>query len=92
MEMFTSRLRLHNDSQHGATMNTFVPESVRNRCVVRNRWLVTGVAGFIGSNLLETLLRLDQKWSAGQLLHRPPAQPGPGPEAGSRTPSGGVSG
>lgn len=25
------------------------------------RWLVTGVAGFIGSNLLEQLLRLDQK-------------------------------
>lgn len=25
------------------------------------RWLVTGVAGFIGSNLLETLLQLDQK-------------------------------
>lgn len=24
------------------------------------RWLITGVAGFIGSNLLETLLRLDQ--------------------------------
>lgn len=24
-------------------------------------WLITGVAGFIGSNLLETLLRLDQK-------------------------------
>jgi UDP-N-acetylglucosamine 4-epimerase len=24
-------------------------------------WMVTGVAGFIGSNLLETLLRLDQK-------------------------------
>src|ERR1700716_1177717 len=24
-------------------------------------WLVTGVAGFIGSNLLETLLGLDQK-------------------------------
>jgi UDP-N-acetylglucosamine 4-epimerase len=23
-------------------------------------WLVTGVAGFIGSNLLETLLELDQ--------------------------------
>ena len=23
-------------------------------------WLITGVAGFIGSNLLETLLRLDQ--------------------------------
>lgn len=25
------------------------------------RWLITGVAGFIGSNLLETLLKLDQK-------------------------------
>ena len=24
-------------------------------------WLVTGVAGFIGSNILETLLKLDQK-------------------------------
>ena len=23
-------------------------------------WLITGVAGFIGSNLLETLLKLDQ--------------------------------
>ncbi|WP_294042124.1 NAD-dependent epimerase/dehydratase family protein [Thiolapillus sp.] len=27
----------------------------------QSRWLITGVAGFIGSNLLETLLRLDQK-------------------------------
>lgn len=26
----------------------------------RKTWLVTGVAGFIGSNLLEVLLRLDQ--------------------------------
>lgn len=25
-----------------------------------NKWLITGVAGFIGSNLLETLLKLDQ--------------------------------
>ncbi|RYG06643.1 MAG: NAD-dependent epimerase/dehydratase family protein, partial [Burkholderiales bacterium] len=24
-------------------------------------WLVTGVAGFIGSNLLEALLKLDQR-------------------------------
>ena len=24
------------------------------------RWLITGVAGFIGSNLLEALLKLDQ--------------------------------
>ena len=28
---------------------------------VPKTWLVTGVAGFIGSNLLETLLKLDQK-------------------------------
>lgn len=27
----------------------------------RYTWLITGVAGFIGSNLLETLLKLDQK-------------------------------
>ena len=27
----------------------------------QNTWLVTGVAGFIGSNLLERLLILDQK-------------------------------
>ena len=27
----------------------------------RRTWLITGVAGFIGSNLLETLLLLDQK-------------------------------
>lgn len=27
----------------------------------RHTWLITGVAGFIGSNLLETLLRLNQK-------------------------------
>jgi UDP-N-acetylglucosamine 4-epimerase len=25
------------------------------------RWLITGVAGFIGSNLLETLLKLNQR-------------------------------
>jgi len=28
--------------------------------VSRGRWLVTGVAGFIGSNLLQTLFELDQ--------------------------------
>ena len=27
----------------------------------RRLWLITGVAGFIGSNLLETLLKLDQR-------------------------------
>lgn len=30
-------------------------------CVTPRTWLVTGVAGFIGSNLLETLLKLDQR-------------------------------
>ena len=35
------------------------------------KWLITGVAGFIGSNLLETLLNLNQKvvgFSLGILL------------------------
>ncbi|MCY1211322.1 UDP-N-acetylglucosamine 4-epimerase [compost metagenome] len=37
-------------------------DKLRARLVTeRHVWLVTGVAGFIGSNLLETLLKLDQK-------------------------------
>ena len=37
-------------------------EAVQERLTIRPRtWLVTGVAGFIGSNLLETLLNLDQR-------------------------------
>ncbi|UUN90439.1 NAD-dependent epimerase/dehydratase family protein [Pseudomonas extremorientalis] len=37
-------------------------EQLLNRLPVEPKtWLVTGVAGFIGSNLLETLLKLDQK-------------------------------
>jgi UDP-N-acetylglucosamine/UDP-N-acetyl-alpha-D-glucosaminouronate 4-epimerase len=37
-------------------------EEVKERITIRPRtWLVTGVAGFIGSNLLETLLKLDQR-------------------------------
>jgi hypothetical protein len=40
-------------------------------------WLITGVAGFIGSNLLETLLKLNQRVvGIGQLRHWPPTQPG----------------
>lgn len=35
-----------------------VQESLR---AAPRRWLITGVAGFIGSNLLETLLKLDQE-------------------------------
>ena len=39
------------------------PYEQRQRELQQNpkTWLVTGVAGFIGSNLLETLLKLDQK-------------------------------
>src|SRR6266699_4190858 len=37
-------------------------EAVQERITIRPRtWLVTGVAGFIGSNLLEALLKLDQR-------------------------------
>ena len=37
-------------------------EQVHSRLVTEPRtWLVTGVAGFIGSNLLETLLKLNQR-------------------------------
>ena len=37
-------------------------EKIRNELLDNPKtWLVTGVAGFIGSNLLETLLKLDQK-------------------------------
>ncbi|BFT62031.1 NAD-dependent epimerase/dehydratase family protein [Pseudomonas moorei] len=40
-------------------MNTY--ETLRQKLVASPRtWLVTGVAGFIGSNLLETLLQLNQ--------------------------------
>ena len=39
------------------TRYTEVQESLRRQ---RHRWLVTGVAGFIGSHLLEELLRLNQ--------------------------------
>jgi len=34
-----------------------VQENLRAR---PKRWLITGVAGFVGSNILETLLNLDQ--------------------------------
>lgn len=37
-------------------------EIVKQQLVQEPRtWLITGVTGFIGSNLLETLLKLDQK-------------------------------
>lgn len=37
-------------------------DQIKSRLVAApSTWLITGVAGFIGSNLLETLLKLDQK-------------------------------
>ena len=41
-------------------MSTFADLQVRLR-TERHSWLVTGVAGFIGSSLLEALLKLDQQ-------------------------------
>ena len=32
----------------------------KNLLTSKKKWLITGVAGFIGSNLLEQLLKLDQ--------------------------------
>jgi len=40
-------------------MNTF-QQTKKNLLANPKRWLITGVAGFIGSNLLETLLKLNQ--------------------------------
>jgi UDP-N-acetylglucosamine 4-epimerase len=46
-------------------MNTENPTAyerlLKRLAVEPHTWLVTGVAGFIGSNLLETLLKLDQR-------------------------------
>ncbi|MDG0026262.1 NAD-dependent epimerase/dehydratase family protein [Trinickia sp. Y13] len=46
----------------GVSSHASAYEQLRDRLAGEPRtWLVTGVAGFIGSNLLETLLRLDQR-------------------------------
>ena len=38
-----------------------IPQELAAQLVARpNVWLITGVAGFIGSNLLEALLRFEQ--------------------------------
>lgn len=48
---------MQNDNLAGA----WLPESLRQRLLQRrSTWLVTGCAGFIGSNLLETLLAMGQ--------------------------------
>ena len=36
-------------------------DQLQEYLINKNKWLVTGVAGFIGSNLLEKLLILNQK-------------------------------
>ncbi|MEG2267334.1 MAG: NAD-dependent epimerase/dehydratase family protein [Acinetobacter sp.] len=41
-------------------MNQYQTVCEQLKCAPKT-WLITGVAGFIGSNLLETLLKLDQK-------------------------------
>jgi UDP-N-acetylglucosamine 4-epimerase len=40
---------------------TAYQDAQRHLMTHQHRWLITGVAGFIGSNLLEALLRLNQK-------------------------------
>jgi len=40
------------------------------------RWLVTGCAGFIGSHLVETLLKLNQTVVGLDNCHRTPAKSG----------------
>src|SRR6266705_3930220 len=53
-----SEIRHYEQEWKGMT----IYEKVQVRIKTRPRtWLVTGVAGFIGSNLLETLLKLDQR-------------------------------
>jgi UDP-N-acetylglucosamine 4-epimerase len=42
-------------------MNTFYNQRQDQLRATPRTWLITGVAGFIGSNLLETLLNLDQE-------------------------------
>jgi len=42
--------------------DVFIPAALQARVrAAKGPWLVTGAAGFIGSNLVETLLRLDQQ-------------------------------
>jgi UDP-N-acetylglucosamine/UDP-N-acetylgalactosamine 4-epimerase len=45
----------------GATKPTAYEKLLARLATEQHTWLVTGAAGFIGSNLLETLLKLDQR-------------------------------
>jgi UDP-N-acetylglucosamine 4-epimerase len=46
---------------HTTYLMTALPQFIDELRARPRRWLITGVAGFIGSNLLETLLQLDQQ-------------------------------
>jgi UDP-N-acetylglucosamine 4-epimerase len=66
-------------------MNSY--QTLQNKLrAAQHTWLVTGVAGFIGSNLLETLLKLDQKvvgldnFATGRPVNLEQVQAGVGPE------------
>src|SRR5262249_48263754 len=54
-----TRTRSRNSLQQGANVKTYADAQQRIRSRSRT-WLVTGAAGFIGSNLAESLLKLDQ--------------------------------
>ncbi|HET6432952.1 SDR family oxidoreductase [Dyella sp.] len=50
------------DKPNAESSSALIPAELQARVRAnQGTWLVTGVAGFIGSNLLETLLRLDQQ-------------------------------
>lgn len=48
------------DFKRNVSTMTKITEVQASIVAAPNRWLITGVAGFIGSNLLEALLKLDQ--------------------------------
>lgn len=55
-------LRYFNSMEKMIEQSSTAYEAVQNQLQITPKtWVITGVAGFIGSNLLETLLRLDQR-------------------------------
>lgn len=74
-----------------AVSEVLLPESLQARVRAQDgAWLVTGAAGFIGSNLVETLLRLDQSvvgldnFATGHQRNLDEVQQLVGPQAWSR--------
>lgn len=58
---YDGRLRCRSTRHRGTSMTTAYELLLQELSRRPRTWLVTGVAGFIGSNLLETLLKLDQR-------------------------------